>query len=228
MAQESVWEREYRDPKLVTKDAKPQKAVLRYLKELKKKDGLDFSQIHVLDLGCGTGRNSNYLASRGATVTGIEISHTALELARERAKQEKLAVSYVKQSMGEPFPLEDNSIDLILDITSSNSLNESERSIYLEECARVLKPGGHFFVRTLAKEGDKNARELIKRSPGPEKDTYVNSTLGLTERVFTKEDFMQLYSPHFQMQSAVKTTSYTRFEGQSYKRNFWLFAMIRK
>lgn len=228
MAQESVWEQEYRNPKLVTKDAKPQKAVLRYVKDLRRKQGVDFSRIHVLDLGCGTGRNSNYLAGLGATVTGIEISHTALELARTRAQEEKVEVTYVKQSMGEAFPLEDNSIDLIVDITSSNSLNEQERSLYLNECARVLKPGGHFFVRTLAKEGDKNAKELLKRFPGEEYDTYINKTLGLTERVFTREDFTALYSEYFEILSSQKTTSYTRFEGQSYKRNFWLFAMSRK
>jgi len=233
--QDITWEREYRNPQLVTKDDQPQKDTLRFLKWLKKpasakavagkEQGIVLEDLTVLDLGCGTGRNSNYLASLGNKVIGFEISGTALGLARARGAG--LSVKYQHQNIGAVYPIADNSVDLILDVTSSNSLNEKEREIYLSETVRVLKPGGYFFVKTLCKDGDQNAKALIKKNPGPETDTYINTDMGLVERVFTEKDFRDLYSKDFQILYLEKKTSYTRFKNQSYKRNFWL-AYLKK
>lgn len=225
MAQESAWENEYRNPLLITKESEPQKDVLRFLKFLRKDEGVDLEGLNVLDLGCGTGRNANYLAELGASVTGIDISKTALDLARKRADEAGLKVRYLHRSMGDRFPVDDASVDLIFDITSSNSLNESERRSYLAECDRVLKSGGHMFLKTLNKDGDKNAKALLGSSPGPEKDTYVNRDMNLVERVFSREDLLGLYSPFYEILSIKPKTSYTRYNNQSYKRNFWLVYM---
>ena len=40
---------------------------------------------NVLDVGCGTGRTSRYLASRGARVVGIDFSEKAIEIARKQS-----------------------------------------------------------------------------------------------------------------------------------------------
>ncbi len=232
-----TWEREYRNPQLVTKGEEPQKDTLRFLKWLKKpasakamagkEQSVTLENLMVLDLGCGTGRNSNYIAGLGNNVTGFEVSTTALDLARTRAKHAGIAVQYQHQNIGAVYPITDNSIDLILDVTSSNSLNEKEREIYLSETARVLKPGGYFFVKTLCKDGDQNAKALIKKNPGPEVDTYINTDMELVERVFTEKDFRDLYIKDFQILYLEKKSSYTRFKNQSYKRNFWL-AYLKK
>ncbi len=225
--QDFIWEREYRNPLLVTKGEDPQKDTLRFLKWLRREREIPLDHLSVLDLGCGTGRNSNYLAELDNIVTGYEISKTAIELAKERAKNLKINVDYRVQNIGAPYPLADNSMDVVIDVTSSNSLNEQEREIYLSETARVLKQGGYFFVKTLCKDGDQNAKALIKNNPGPEYDTYINKDMGLTERVFTEKDFREMYSKYFQILELEKKTSYTRFKNQSYKRNFWLAYMVK-
>lgn len=227
--QEHIWEKEYQNPKLVTKEADPQASVLAFLKFLKKEEQYKVEDKTILDLGCGTGRNSNYLAERGNTVIGMEISSTALRIAKERAAEGRINnVSYIKQSIGEHFPFPDSHFDLILDVTSSNSLNEAERAIYLSESHRTLKPQGYFFVRALCKDGDQNAKELIKRNPGAEKDTYIMPEIGLTERVFSKEDFTTLYSPLFTILKLEKSTHYSHFNGRLFKRNFWLAYLQKK
>lgn len=164
--QDVVWEREYRNPLLVTKKEEPQKDTLRFLKWIRRSREVALDHLVVLDLGCGTGRNSNYMAELDNTVTGYEISRTALELAKERAKKLGVYVDYHLLSMGVSYPLPDNSQDVILDVTSSNSLNEKEREVYLAETHRVLKTGGHLFVKTLCKDGDVNAKNLIKMNRG--------------------------------------------------------------
>lgn len=222
MPQGKTWEKEYRNSKLLHFHPEPQKDTLRFLKFLRKEQRFAIENKKVLDLGSGTGRNANYIAEQGAHVTGIEISPTAVAIAKGEARKLRVQVEYITDSFGKKFPFEDNTFDLIIDVTSSNSLDELERKIYLSEVYRTLKPGGYLFIKTLCKDGDKNAKELIKKSPGREKDTYYMKELGLTERVFTREDFVSLYTPLFTLLSLDKKESYTTMNNRQYKRNFWL------
>ncbi len=223
--QHNVWEKEYLRLALLTGKPEPQKDVMRFLKWLKKQQKITLSGLRVLDLGSGTGRNTNYLQSLGNECVGMEISETANNLARTRAQEDNLDTLFLSQSIGDKFPFEDNQFDLLLDITSSNSLDDTEREVYLVESHRVLKPGGYFFVKALCKEGDKNAQNLIKLSPGSGEDTYIMPELGLEERVFARQDFIDLYSKYFEILKLDKKTSYTQFNNRSYKRNFWIAYM---
>lgn len=228
MSQESVWDREYRNSKFLTKENKPQSDVVRFVQFLRKDQKLVPEALKVLDLGSGAGRNSFYFAEMGNIVTGLEISKTAVSIANQYAKDAGINISYVKQSIGEKFPCEDGSIDIALDITSSNSLTESEREVFLSETNRVLKNDGYFFTKALCKEGDENAKYLIKNNPGKEKDTYIMPEIGVTERVWTKEDFVTTYEKYFEIIFIDKKTSYSKINGRSYKRNFWIAYMKKR
>lgn len=223
--QGNAWDREYKNPKLVTKREEPQSDTLRFLKFLKKDQKYQVEDKVILDLGCGTGRNANYLAEKGNKVIGIEISKTAINIAKERARELGVKVEYILGDIGEPYQVEDNSIDLVLDITSSNSLNEQGREIYLKEVNRVLKNGGYVFVRALCKDGNKNVKNLLKMSPGREYDTYIIKEIGLTERVFSREDFTKMYSQYFKILHLEKKSNYTTFNNRIYKRDYWLAYM---
>lgn len=225
MSQRDVWEREYRNPLLVTKWPEPQNDVRRFLKFLKKEQAVDTAHLHVLDLGSGTGRNANYFARQGNVVSGIEISKTAINLASTRAQEMDVVVTYHRGSIGERYPFASESFDLVLDVVSSNSLNEDERAVYISEAERVLKHKGYLFVKALCKDGDKNARALLKTNPGPEYDTYIIKEMGLRERVFSEKDFIELYSGYFKILKLIKKSSYTKFKEQRYKRNFWIAYM---
>lgn len=251
--QEHIWEREYRKPKLVTGGNEPQASVKEFLRWVRRGDdsaddsvesrrdaGLGLKRLaaplenlSVLDLGCGNGKNSNHICTLDASnrAVGIDISETALAEARANAYEMEVEkqVQYFKHSIGDKLPFSDESFDIILDVTSSNSLNEKERAIFLAEIHRTLKPGGYVFVRALCKDGDTNAQNLIKMNPGPEKDTYIMPGLGLTERVFSKEDFSWAYTgAGFDIQYLDKETHYTKFAGRSYKRNFWIAYLQKK
>lgn len=218
--QEHIWEKEYRDPILVTLSNVPAACVKDFVRFLRKDRKLELDNLNILDLGCGNGKNSFYIAEQGLNnkIVGIEISDTALKHARELAP----AGNFIKQSIGTPLNFPDASFDIILDVTSSNSLNENERAIYLKEISRLLKPGGYLFVRALCKDGDKNAQNLLVAHPGKEKDTYTLPGVGLTERVFSKEDFLKTYEQFGLPLYIEKETHYTKYNGQPYKRNFWV------
>lgn len=228
MSQQSVWEKEYKNPKMITNSDEPAVAFKDFVKWLRRKEKFEFENAKVLDLGSGTGKNAFYLAERGSSVSGIEISKEAVKISKKRGEKYSNLTKFTEGDFGKALPFEEDYFDLVLDVTSSNSLNEKERSVYLKEVGRVLKSGGYMFVRALCKDGDKNAQNLLKLSPGKEKDTYFMEDLGLTERVFSRGDFENMYSKDFDILSLEKDSSYTTVLGRKYKRNFWLAYLKRK
>lgn len=222
MTQEIIWDKEYSDPKLISNSEEPQLDFKHFIKWLRKNWKVSLEGLRVLDLGSGTGKNSIYLAERGCMVTGLEISSKALEIANQRAIENNLTnCEFIKASIGEKLSFPDKNFDLILDVVSSNSLNEKERQLYVKEISRVLKLKGCMFVKALCKDGDKNALNLLNNFPGKEKDTYIMPKTKIIERVFSKDDLEKLYVD-FNILKLERKSSYTKFEGKSYKRNFWL------
>ncbi len=224
MAQDlkSVWNREYEARRFMS-GKKPQKSVVNFAKFLKKDmdlrgKGLPFEGLEVLDLGSGEGKNAAYFAERGAKVYAIEISSVAHARAKENF--EHLDIEFINSSFVKKLNFEDGFFDIALDVTSSNSLSEREREVYLEEVARTLKPGGYFFVRALLLDGDKNAKRLLKEHRGSETGTYILPEVGLQEKVFSSKDFKELYSKYFKILKMEKETHYSKFSGRSFKRNF--------
>lgn len=217
-----AWEKEYRHPTFLTKEMDPQADTVRFFKFLKKEEKFDCFGKELIDLGCGTGRNSLYACELGAIPHGIDISKTAIAYGIDYLKQKDIEIDLRVGSIGKVLPYPDNLFDIALDVTSSNSLSETEREVYRSELIRVVKSGGYVYIKALCKDGDLNAKELLKRFPGPEKDTYILPEQKITERVWTKQDIIDFYSPVFKVLHLEMKESYTTMGGRRYKRKFWI------
>ncbi len=102
----------------------------------------------ILDVGCGIGGSSLYLAEKfGAQVTGITLSPVQANRARERAEAAGLTAKtdfQVANALEMPFA--DNSFDLVWSLESGEHMPDKEK--FLQECYRVLKPGGRLILAT--------------------------------------------------------------------------------
>jgi ubiquinone/menaquinone biosynthesis C-methylase UbiE len=97
----------------------------------------------ILDLGCGTGRFSEALATRfDAAVIGIDPSKKMLEQARGKVSDRR--VRY-EPGHGESIPLPDDSVDLIF--MSMVFHHFADPKLAASECRRVLRTGGTVFLR---------------------------------------------------------------------------------
>ncbi len=233
MNQEDVWDNEYKRKQMLSPSTLPQADVVRFmrwLKKEKKKAGtpIDVDTFTVLDLGSGTGRNALYMAQMGATVIGYEVAETALAMARKQARHAELPITYEKHDIGKPYQLPTASVDLVLDVTSSNSLSEEGRRTYLAEVSRVLKPNGWLFVRALSLEGDAHAKRLVKDFPGASADTYVHPDLGVVEKVFSRESFIATYAPYFTVAKLERVSHYPNVAGRRYKREYWIAYLTKE
>ncbi len=227
MDQKAAWEKEYKNPTFLTKEMEPQADTVRFFKFLKKEEkffpmsGIGEAK-RLIDLGCGTGRNSFYATELGFEAYGIDISKTAIATGMQYAKEHAGIINLEVGSIGEKLSHKDESFDVALDVTSSNSLSEAEREIYFEEMYRVLKPGGYVYLKALCKEGDANAKELLKRFPGSEYDTYVLPDQKIVERVWTKKGITDFYARKFKILHLEMKESYTTMGDRRYKRRFWI------
>ncbi len=99
-----------------------------------------------LDIGCGTGVSSVYLAAHGWQVTGVDWVEAALTRARERAREAGLndeQVRFLQASVESPGFLPDHPpVTLWLDVGCLHSLPPESRPIYARHAARLTAPGG--------------------------------------------------------------------------------------
>lgn len=117
------------------------KATMRLLDRALPDDGL-----HVLEVGCGTGKSTCHLAERGFRVTALDLHPAMLEKARQRAEREGLSgIEWVQGSVHE-LPFADDTFDVVL-AESVTVFTDVGRS--LGEYYRVLKPRGRLLDREL-------------------------------------------------------------------------------
>jgi ubiquinone/menaquinone biosynthesis C-methylase UbiE len=102
----------------------------------------DVAGLAVLDLGCGTGRHSLWLADAGAAVTGIDFSEGMMEKARAKPGAEK--VRFLVHDLHERLPFADASFDRVVSGLVLEHLQALDH--FFGEVRRVLKPGGRAVV----------------------------------------------------------------------------------
>ena len=103
---------------------------------------------NLVDVGCGIGGSTLYLAERFNTkATGITISSVQANRATERASEVKLEETVqfqVADALNMPFP--DDNFDLVWSLESGEHMPDKTK--FFQECYRVLKPGGTFICAT--------------------------------------------------------------------------------
>jgi ubiquinone/menaquinone biosynthesis C-methylase UbiE len=95
----------------------------------------------VLEIGCGTGKNTVWLAKQARRVIAMDFSAAMLARARERVDGNN--VEYLRHDVREPWPLPPRTVDVVV----GNLVLEHVQDlapVYLE-AARVLRPGGALF-----------------------------------------------------------------------------------
>jgi 2-polyprenyl-6-hydroxyphenyl methylase/3-demethylubiquinone-9 3-methyltransferase len=100
----------------------------------------------VLDVGCGAGLASEWLARRGALVTGLDAAGAALDAARAHAAAAGLAIAY---RAGTPEAFDGGPFDAVLALEVIEHVPPDERPAFLAALGRLVKPGGAVVLSTL-------------------------------------------------------------------------------
>jgi len=99
----------------------------------------------VLDIGCGTGENALYLAEKGFSVVGVDLSTRAIDAAKAKATERKLKVDFrVANALSLDF--KNSYFDNAIDSGLFHTFNDNDKGDFASEIARVLKRDGRYFM----------------------------------------------------------------------------------
>lgn len=98
---------------------------------------------NVLDIACGTGYGTQYIAKSASKVFGVDISADAVKYAQNNYPASNLEY---KVGSGTSIPLEDSSVDVVVSMETIEHIMQQDE--FLAEVKRVLVKGGNFFVST--------------------------------------------------------------------------------
>ncbi len=128
---------------------------------------------NIIDVGCGIGGSTLYLAQKfGGNATGITLSPVQAFRAKERAAEADLddRVRFEVANALE-MPFEDNTFDLVWSLESGEHMPDKTK--FLAECYRVLKPGGKMILATWChRETDSLAGDLTVNEIAHLKEIY--------------------------------------------------------
>jgi ubiquinone/menaquinone biosynthesis C-methylase UbiE len=150
----------------------------------------------VLEVAPGPGYFSIELAKLGAySITGLDISHTLVEIAREKAAQAGVQVDF-RQGNVSSMPFANDTFDFLLCRAAFKNFGDPVRA--LQEMFRVLKPGGRGLIIDLKKGASSESMNHAVDEMGL---TGFNKALTklifrtmLIKRAYSKEQFQQMLS----------------------------------
>jgi SAM-dependent methyltransferase len=105
-----------------------------------------------LELGCGQGRNSVYLASQGYTVDAVDFSAEAVRQARQRAGRAGHRVNIQCCSIFDA-DITEGGYDLVYDSGCFHHIAPHRRESYVRLVGRALRPGGSLAMACFRPEG---------------------------------------------------------------------------
>lgn len=100
---------------------------------------------NVIELGCGTGKNTEWLITKAKSIMGLDFSEEMLNKAKRKINSNK--IKFLQTNLKEPWPVENNFADLItcsLTLEHIKNLNPIFNQAHLK-----LKTGGKFFISEL-------------------------------------------------------------------------------
>jgi len=153
-----------------------------------------------LDICCGAGTNTVYLAEKGFQVTGIDISSKAVEYARKKAEQANVKINFMVQNFLK-LPFQDEEFDFVFDMGCFHHVEVEDRNTFIKRISRVLKNDGLYLLICFS---------------------YKN---GPAWNHFTKKQVIHLFSRYFEIKEIKHISS---VEGDGLKRYFYSVLMEKK
>ena len=104
--------------------------------------GLRVAGRNVIEVGCGTGRNTEWLAQQAGEIVGLDFSEGMLQRAQERVSSSH--VRFVHHDVRNPWPLPPASADLVIAMLILEHVEDIKPMVV--ESARALTSGGELFI----------------------------------------------------------------------------------
>lgn len=173
----------------------------------------------ILDLGCGTGKHSIFLATQGFSVYATDLSATGINITRQKAKSLGLNNIHFYQHDMKSIPFADSFFDAVICIWTiyHGTLDEIRKTV--GEIYRVLRANGTVFT---------DFRSVDDATHGLGKEIEKNTFIGAKEQeedvphhYSTRQEVIQLFSEFRQLKIRLSTRSYIDEKGQQHVSKYY-------
>ncbi len=168
----------------------------------------------ILDLGCGTGKHSIFLAEAGFQVYATDLSETGIKIAREKARSLGLKNIHFEQHDMREIPFDDSFFDAVICIWTiyHGTLVDIQKTI--GEIYRVLSLNGTVLTDMLSV-----SHETYGIGKEIENNTFVGEKEGeedVPHHYTTREEIAQLFSEFRQLKVRLPVSSYIGERGEKH------------
>lgn len=174
------------------------------------------SPARLLDIGCGNGRNAAVLAQKGFEVYGFDGIPEAILEAKDSVRHEERFIVY--DATQAPWPYQDAYFDYAIDSNTFSSI-VSNPLLYVQELARVIKPGGYFFIYTYTLHDAYYQQFMqVEEAQAPVAITCLDD--GVRRLLYDEPSIEAVFEQHFTLIQSNTTIRYSKMFDTYYKRNF--------
>ena len=196
-----LWEREFTALHSIPSSLRdePAKALVLFGNLLRLRE-----RTNVLDLGCGNGRNTIYLARKGCSVTALDFADAAISQTARRARRAGLTnkISVAQRSFEEAIPYPNDSFDFVLDsYVSCHFLHKESRDRLYREIGRVVRPTGSVLSIGFSTEDEYYAQFIHDRSACP---LVLDPVNGIGKRIYSEPAIKDSFAHAFSIEYFVK------------------------
>lgn len=149
----------------------------------------DVKPCTAIDLGCGTGNYAIYLARKGFRVIGVDISPTAITLARKNAKDKGISCDFIVADVLGDLKEVGGTFDFAYDWELLHHLFPEQRKRYSENVSRLLHSEGHYLSVCFSE----------KNTQFGGSGKYRETPLGTVLYFSSEDEIRELFEPHFQI-----------------------------
>ena len=141
-------------------------------------------------MGCGAGNYAVYFAGQGFEVTGVDVSPTAIELARENAVEAGVECTFLAADvLGDLREIEED-FDFIYDWMLLHHIFPEERPKYVKNVNRLLRSGGRYLSCCFS--------EKDPQFGGTGK--FRQTSLGTVLFFSSEQEIKELFEPYFKLE----------------------------
>ena len=156
-----------------------------------------------IDLGCGVGNYAIYLSSVGFDVTGIDVSPTAIEIAKKNAKKKKgTKCSFLAADVLGDLEEVKVTFDFAYDWELLHHIFPEKRREYIENVHRILNPRGKYFSVCFSEEDPQFGGS----------GKYRETPLGTILYFSSEDEIRDLFEPYFNVKELKTLEIVGKFE----------------
>jgi SAM-dependent methyltransferase len=157
-----------------------------------------------VDLGCGAGNYSIWLATKGFQVTGIDFSKKAVELACKKAEQENVNCSFKVGDLTDKDFKAYTEYGFAYDWEVLHHVFPDERNTYIQNVVKILQKGSTYYTVCFSEEDPDFGEEGKYRKTPMDTTLYFSSEKEIEQLLETQFEIKELttteisgkYGPH--------------------------------